>query len=188
MKAAFAYILLILLIACKREPPVRETVLQLRDLTELATTEYTLTKVVKASDDQTWYKMGERRILISCKAVVKAGVDLSELKDSDLKVNGDGISMRLPPAKVLSMDIRPEDIKTEFQEVGMFRSEFTAEERNRLMQQAEARIREQVPETGILRTAEANASLVLGNLLQRMGYKTVDIGFGPAGTNSQPLD
>jgi hypothetical protein len=86
------------------------------------------------------------------------------------------------------MDIRPEDIKTEFQEVGMFRSEFTAEERNRLMQQAEARIREQVLETGILRTAEANASLVLGNLLQRMGYKTVDIGFGPAGINPQPLD
>lgn len=179
---------LLLLCACKREPPLRDTVLQLRELTELATTEYTLTKIVKASDDQTWYKVGERRILISCKAAVKAGIDLSGLKDSDVSVNGDGISLTLPPARILSLDIRPEDIRTEFQEVGLLRSEFTAAERNGLMQQAEARIREQVPGTGILRTAEANASLVLGNLLQRMGYKTVDIRFATTGSNPQPLD
>jgi hypothetical protein len=188
MSIRIAALSLLLLTACKKAPPMRESVLQLRELTELATTEYTLTKIVKASDDQTWYKMGERRILISCKAVVKAGIDLSGLKDSDFKTNGDGISLTLPPAKILSLDIRPEDIRTEFQEVGVFRSEFSAEERNRLMQQAEARIREQAVETGILRTAEANASLVIGNLLQRMGYKTVDIGFGKANTNTQPLD
>ena len=177
-----------LLSSCKREPPARDTVLQLRELSELATTEYTLTKIVKASDDQTWYKFGDRRILISCKAVVKAGIDLSELKDSDVRVNGEGISVRLPKARIVSIDIRPEDIRTEFQEVGVFRSDFSAEERNLLMQQAEARIREQALETGILQTAQTNASLVLGNLLRSMGYKTVDLGFGPAAQDGQPLN
>ena len=188
MKRIASILPFLLLLSCKREPPLRETVLQLKELTELATTEYTLTKIVKASDDQTWYKVGERRILISCRALVKAGIDLSGLKESDVRVNGDGISLTLPPARILSLDIRPEDIRTEFQEVGALRSEFSAEERNLLMQQAEARIREQALETGILRTAESNATLVLGNLLQRMGYKTVDIGFGPTKSVTQPLD
>lgn len=177
-----------ILSSCRREPPTGDAVLQLRELSELATTEYTLTKIVKASDDQTWYKFGDRRILISCKAVVKAGIDLSELKDSDVRVNGEGISVRLPKARIVSLDIRPEDIRTEFQEVGVFRSEFSTEERNLLMQQAEARIREQALETGILQTAQTNASLVLGNLLRNMGYKTVDLGFGPEAQNGQPLN
>ena len=113
--------------------------MQLKELSELATVEYTITKIIKASDDQTWYKIGDRKILMSCQATVKAGIDLSQLKAEDVSINGDEITLTLPRATIQSLNIKPEDIRTEFQEVGLFRSDFTAAERNQLMAQGEAR-------------------------------------------------
>ncbi len=155
-----------------------DNVLQLKELSELATVEYTITKIIKASDDQTWYKIGDRKILMSCQAVVKAGIDLSKLKAEDITINEDEISVVLPKATIFSLNIRPEDIRTEYQEVGILRSDFTAAERNQMMSQGETQIRSSIESTGILQTAESNASLFIGQFLRQLGYKKVDIRFG----------
>lgn len=41
---------------------------------ELGTVEYTITKVVKADDNADWYKFGDRKILFTVKATMKAGI------------------------------------------------------------------------------------------------------------------
>lgn len=170
-------IYLFLLSACARKPDPRDMVLQLRELNELATVEYTVSKIVKASDDQTWYKVGDRKILMSCRATVRAGINLDQLQAGDIRVSGQSISLELPPAQILTVNIRPEDIRTEFEEVGVFRSDFSAAERNQLMAQGEAQIRKQAASTDILRSAETQASLLLGNFLRSLGYKEVKIHF-----------
>lgn len=180
--------MLLLLCSCRPEKDPADAVLQLREMSQLATVEYSITKIIKASDDQTWYKLGERRILMSCRATVKAGIDLSQLQPSDISISDGQISLRLPHAKILSLNIRPEDIRTEFQEVGIFRSDFTAAERNALMAQGEAQIRKSIEATGILLTAESNAGLFIGNLLRQMGYEKVNIGYGPAPVRNPTLN
>jgi len=164
-------------LSCQRKPDPKDMVLQLRELNELATVEYTVSKIVKASDDQTWYKFGDRKILMSCRATIKAGIDLNGLQAEDIIVDGESISLELPDAQIFSVNLRPEDIRTEYEEVGIFRSEFSAAERNQLMAQGEAQIRRQAASTDILRSAETQASLLLGNFLRSLGYKEVKIRF-----------
>jgi hypothetical protein len=150
-------------------------VLQLRELNELATVEYTVSKIVKASDDQTWYKVGDRKILMSTRAAVRAGIDLYKLQSTDIEVSGNSIKVLLPPAEILSVSIRPEDIRTEFEDVGIFRSDFSAAERNQLMARGEEQIRRQAASTDILRSAETQASILLGNFLRNLGFTEVNI-------------
>lgn len=176
------------LISCARQKDPADAILQMKEMSELATVEYTVTKIVKASDEQAWYKVGERRILMSCQASIKAGIDLSQLDATDIRINGSDITLWLPPAKILSLNIRPEDIHTEFEETGFLRSDFTAAERNALMAQGEVQIRNSIPATGILKTAESNAVLFFGNLLRQMGYEKVDVRFGNTPTLSPSLN
>jgi hypothetical protein len=168
---------LMLFFSCRQKEKAVDSVLQLKELSELATVEYTITKIIKASDDQTWYKIGDRKILMSCQASVKSGIDLSKLKAEDITINGDDISIILPKATILSLNILPEAIRTEYQEVGLFRSDFTAAERNQLMSQGETQIRNSIEDTGILQTAESNASLFIGQFLRQLGYQHIDIQF-----------
>ena len=70
-------------IACKqkeKEPSLPSTILAIQETGKLATAEYTLTKIIRASDDQTWYKVGDRKILMGCEAHLKAGVDFQHVR------------------------------------------------------------------------------------------------------------
>ena len=66
-------VLLIFLSSCERKKDViakltlqekmNAKVAELTEMSELGTVEYTVTKVVKASDDAKWYQFGDRKIL-----------------------------------------------------------------------------------------------------------------------------
>lgn len=178
-----SFFLFFFAVACAQKQQPQDMVLQLRELNELATVEYTVSKIVKAADDQTWYKVGDRKILMSCAATVKAGIDLSQLGPDDIRTDGKKISLSLPPAKIFSVNIKPEDIRTEYEEVGLFRSDFTAAERNGLLAQGEVQIRQQMAGTNILKEAESQASLVLGNFYRGLGFEEVNIRFAEPSKN-----
>ena len=104
----------------KKEPSKLRQVLGLQKMSDLATAEYVVTKIIKANDDKTWYKVGDRKILMSCKASLVAGIDLSKLTEKDIHIEGENITLTLPHAKLLYLNIKPEDIKTAYQEVSLF--------------------------------------------------------------------
>ena len=162
----------------------KQQVMSLQKMSNLATAEYVVTKIIKASDDKTWYKAGERKILMSCTASLVAGIDLSKLSEDDISIDGDNITINLPRAKLLYMNIKPEDIKTAYEEVSIFRTKFTSQEKNELAVQAENQIKESVQSLGILTTAETNASLFIDNFLKNLGYKKINIHFS---TTPKPL-
>src|SRR3954454_5706293 len=104
---------LFVLIACsKKEGDKKPDILTLKEMSDLATVEYTVTKVIKANDNKTWFKVGDRKILMSCEAHIKAGIDMSVINKNSLKINVKNIEVTLPQPKIISINLPAEGIKT----------------------------------------------------------------------------
>lgn len=168
-------IILLLITACKKKDEKKPVILTLKEMSDLATVEYTVTKIIKANDNKTWFKIGDRKILMSCEATIKAGVDLNNISENNFRISGKDIKVQLPPPKVISLSIPPEKIKVEYQDISVFRDPFKTGERDQLASQAEAQIRNSIDSLGILEQAKANTSLFVHNMLKQMGYENITI-------------
>lgn len=182
MRISALILLVVFLVSCSKEKKVNE-VFALREMSELATVEYIVTKIIRASDDQTWYKIGDRKILMSCEASVKAGIDMTAIRKENISIEGKSISLVLPKAHLISINIRPEDVKVEYEETGLFRDNFSAAERDQLMSQGQAQISKSVDSLGVLQTAETNASIFISNYLKQLGYNRIHIRFSNESTS-----
>ena len=151
----------------------------LSSVKELGLVEYRVRKIVKANDEGEWYKLGERKILFSCTAYLKAGIDLGTfaLSDVDMDRETGTVTVTLPHATLLSVNIPASEIRQEYDQVTLLRSSFSAQERNQLLRQGERQIRESVPSLGILEKAEENATLFFTSLFSKMGFSTVEVKF-----------
>jgi hypothetical protein len=151
----------------------------LEELSGLVTVEYVVSKIVKASDNATWYKFGDRKILFTCKASLKAGIDLSDLHRDSIHVDAmqKSVSLVLPKANLLSFNMKPADIHLVYEKTAITRFPFSNAERNIIMVQGEKNIRESVDEFGILTEAENNAKMFLETFLKQAGYEKINIKF-----------
>jgi hypothetical protein len=151
----------------------------LKSLSELGTVEYVVSKVVKADDNATWYKFGDRKILFSCKASLKAGIDLSKLSNDSIKINANqkSISLLLPKAELLSFNMKPDDVRLVYEKTEITRFSFSNAERDMIMTQGENSIKNSVEELGILTDAENNAKMFLEAFLSQAGYSKIIINF-----------
>ena len=171
-------IIFIVLLACcgkKEAPQQKPEILSLKEMSELATVEYTVTKIIKANDNKTWFKPGDRKILMSCEATIKAGVNLNSLTKNDYVIDGKNIQVRLPSPIIISLSIPPDKIKVEYQQISVFRDPFKTQERDELATQAETQIKNSINELGILDQAKANTSLFVSNFLKQIGYENITI-------------
>lgn len=175
----YLILLLLVFVSCNNDSEQLEiqTKGKLRSLSELGTVEYVVSKIVKADDNATWYKFGDRKILFSCKASLKAGIDLSELSDEDIEIDVDqkSISLVLPKAKLLSFNMKPSDIKLVYERTAITRFPFSNVERDMIMKQGENDIRNNIAELGILTDAENNAKVFLESFLKHAGYTNISI-------------
>ena len=175
-KFFFTIFFLLFLMGCsEKKPEQKSPVLTLKEMGKLATAEYIITKVVRASDNKTWYKIGDRKILISCKASIKAGVDLTKIAETSVDNDLKKISIKLPPPQVLSFNLSPQNIKVEYTEVGLLRNKFSNAEIDGIMQQAETQIKNQIAAMGILQTARENAGTFIRNFFTNAGFEEVAI-------------
>ncbi|MBR6540837.1 MAG: DUF4230 domain-containing protein [Bacteroidales bacterium] len=173
--------LLAVLCSCSKSIPeqVEEKVKYMGAATaELGTVEYSISKIIKADHD-VFYKFGDRKILFSSHSTMKAGVDLSKFCADSVVVDkkNKAITIKLPKEKVLSFHMPAENIKMEWSRTGMFRSDFTAQERNELLKQGEEDIMNDAENLGILKDAEANARMMFEAMLAGAGYKKIDVVF-----------
>ncbi len=177
----WSYVLLLaffyLGLSCQQKNTLdKANIYEIRDIGELSTTEYTIGKIIKLNDEATeWYKYGDRKLLISCKAKIKAGVDLSKITDHDIQVNGSEIIINLPLAKITSFSMDPASIKTEMENVNGFRDSFTQTEKNAFLKQGEASIMKDLVNTGIIKDANNNAKAFLIDFYKNLGFKKVTI-------------
>lgn len=163
--------------ACSSEKAKLERVMKMRELSELGTVEYAVSKIILASDDQTWYKVGDRKILFSCEARIKAGVDLSKLRVEDVKLEGDNVSISLPKAQLIYLNMDAEKIKEEYSDISWTRMSYSNQEKDELLVQGQRNIESYIPESGILEEAEKNATLLLKSWLKQAGFNEVEVFF-----------
>ena len=147
-------------------------------MAELVTVEYTIKKIINA-DDAAWYKYGDRKILFTCTAFLKAGIDMKDFSPDDVVVNRENksITVTLPDAKLLSYNIPPEMIKQEFCNVTGFRFGFTPQDKQNLKLQGEQSILEDIPNYGILEDARKNAKEFFEATFAQLGYKNITVKF-----------
>ena len=179
----FVLFLLLTLPGCRERAAVEDTVQReieaITAMKQLSLVEYRVSKIIKADDEGAWYKIGERKILLSCTAYLKAGIDLAAFGPDDVDVDWTGkrVSVTIPHATLLSLDMPASEIRQEYDHVTMLRQSFTAEERNALLRQGEKQIRDSVPSLGILEKADENARRFFESVFQKMGFESVEVSF-----------
>lgn len=167
--------------SCTKKPePV--TAQRMAELSDLATVEYTVSKVIRATDNQNMKALfGERKIIFNSTATLKAGFDMRDFTEKDVRcdLRKKKISLMLPAPELLSMQMKPEDIRLVYEESTGLRGKFTAEERNALQVQAQTDICAHVEEMGILEDARKFGREIFTSFLKQCGYETVSVNFKP---------
>ena len=155
-----------------------ESLRELSAAGDLVTCEYTVSKVIKADDMVPW-KIGDRKILFSCNAYLKAGVDMAAYNPAKTVIDREkkSVILVLPSPKVLSVNIPVEEIRLVYSRVTGLRDEFSADERGRLLRQGEEAILRDVPKMGIIRDARENAVAFFEPLLRSLGFEDINIYF-----------
>lgn len=168
-----------LLVGCSGSPEkqIEERVQTMAETAELGTVEYTVKKIVK-TEDQQWYTYGDRKILFSTTAYLKAGVSLEGFSAENVRIDDKSVTITLPHAKLLSFNMPADETHTVFERYGFFRDRFSAEEQNQILQLGENDIREDVPNLGILEDAEKNVTEIFTAMLSQMGFEKINIMFG----------
>jgi hypothetical protein len=150
---------------------------QVQTLSQLVTVKYVMEKVVDLPDMQ-WYKdmiggLGDSRVLLVAHGIVKAGVDLSELKPGDIEVNGKKISIKLPPARVTDTYIDDKHTQVVERTTGLLRS-FDKDLEQNARRQAVLDINRAAREAGIEKDAADRAKEQLKGLFHQLGFEEVE--------------
>ncbi len=174
MKQLIILLIAILIGGCAEKRIPNTDIFELKKIGMLSTSEYTVGKIIQLNDEPAWYKFGDRKILISCKAKIKAGVNLMEAEL--IEENGQMI-VKLPPVEIISVEMDPNLIKTEMEDVNGFRMSFDQTEKNKIMKLGEKAIYEQISTSSIYSEAEINALKFVKNFLEESGYENVKIEF-----------
>ena len=168
-----------LIFSCSKdaENETKIDVFEIRNVGLLSTSEYTIGEVIELKDDSEWYKFGDRNILISCKAKIKAGIDLAKIEANDIVIKRNSLTITLPFPTIISFDMDPNLIKTEMEDINGFRKSFTQEEKNQILALGEKSIKEKILETSILSSAKQNAEIFIQNFYKELGYKEIHVEF-----------
>ncbi len=173
----------LLLSSCNRQEKESAWQQRIRQVSELGTVQYTVQKVVSNSDE-TWQIFGNRKILFSFKAVIKAGIDMDKFDAESVRISVDkkhktkSISLVLPQPEVLSYNICPDDVKMIYNQVSFLRTEYTNEERNAIERKGELELKgDKELKDMILKDARQNAALFMEMLLRENGFTNVKIAF-----------
>jgi hypothetical protein len=143
---------------------------QVQTVSELVTVKHVMEKVV-VLEDVKWY--GGNRVLLVAHGVVKAGVDLGRLKEGDITVSGQTVTIRLPPAQIIDAYLDDKQTRIIERSTGMLRL-FDKDLEQVARQNAVADIRTAARVNGILKDADERARLQLAVLFHQMGFQKVD--------------
>ncbi|MBI4783717.1 MAG: DUF4230 domain-containing protein [Oscillatoriophycideae cyanobacterium NC_groundwater_1537_Pr4_S-0.65um_50_18] len=151
---------------------------QVRNASELTTAVYAMETVVPTSRDRTvgGYVVGTTTLLYIAYGEVRAGIDLSAVQPTDVQVNGDAITLRLPSPKILDSKIDVNRSKVYDYDRGfMGLGPDVAPELQELAQrQTLERMVESACTSGILQQANDRAKIAITQLLGTT-YKSLSV-------------
>jgi uncharacterized protein DUF4230 len=148
---------------------------RIQRLQRLETVVYTMDKIVAGAKENSVlpnFLAGDRLLMLVHGEVV-AGIDFSNLKPGDVRVDGKQVHLRLPPPQIFSTRIDSGKTRVYSRQTG-FLVPTDPNLETQVRQEAERQLQEAAMADGILRTAQQNAASTIMSLLQGLGFEKVD--------------
>jgi Protein of unknown function (DUF4230) len=148
---------------------------RIQRLQRLETVVYTMDKLVTGARDNPIFPdfLAGDRLLMLVHGEVVAGIDFTNLKPGDVRVNGKQIRLHLPAAQVFRTRIDSAKTRVYSRQTGLLVPTDPNLE-TQVRQEAERQLQEAAMADGILRTAQQNAVSTIGSLLQGLGFEKID--------------
>src|SRR5215210_4072775 len=141
---------------------------QIKAVAKLVSSEATVRDVIVY--ENTWYGSTKRSLVVVTGRLL-AGIDLRDSPDVAIDHANRKITIRIPPAKLVAVEIR--DMQT-YDERGGLWNPFTREDRDAIQRQARTQLTAAGGQLALIRHANESAVELLRLLLAKDGY-TVDV-------------
>ena len=148
---------------------------RIQRLQRLETVVYTMDKLVTGAKENPLlpdFLTGDR-LLMMVHGEVVAGIDFSNLKLDDVRVDGKQIHLHLPAAQVFSTRLDSAKTRVYSRQTGLLVPTDPNLE-TQVRQEVERQMQEAALADGILRTAQQNAATTISSLLQGLGFEKID--------------
>jgi Protein of unknown function (DUF4230) len=148
---------------------------RIQRLQRLETVVYTMDKVVTGAKENPIFPdfLAGDRLLMLVHGEVVAGIDFTDLKLGDVRVNGKQIQLHLPAPQVFRTRIDSAKTRVYSRQTGLLVPTDPNLE-TQVRQEAERQLQEAAMAYGILRTAQQNAASTIRSLLQGLGFEKID--------------
>lgn len=148
---------------------------ELKSVDKMVFSNMAVTKTAKLTDDA-WYKAGKRIAVYSYDSYLRAFIDLTELQMDDIKIDEEAktVTIVLPPVKT-EVTGRDMDMRKEYENIGTFRKNISAQERARIKEFANQSFKNEVEENQEFKqqlkdAAQKKARMYFGAIFEREGY------------------
>ncbi len=159
---------------------------EIRPLSRLETIQYTVEKVITAQTDQGIFgALFGDRLLFVAHGVVIAGVDMGKIRPEDVTIQGEDVTITLPPAEIFVSTLDNSKSYVYDRQTGVFtHGDVNLETTAR--RAAEKEILNTAMDDGILTQAQQNAQNYLSQFLRGLGYRNVTFLTGTPSPSSTP--
>ena len=159
---------------------------RIQQLSRLETTSYTIERVIEVRQDgplSSFFGIDSDALLLIAHGTVVAGVDLAQLRESDVQVTPDGkqITLRLPAAQIFTTSLDNSRTRVYSRDRGLFAPD-NKDLESLARQEAERNILTAACEGGIMEAATKNGEESLRQLLSLSGFEQITIQSTPAVT------
>jgi Protein of unknown function (DUF4230) len=149
---------------------------RIQRLQRLETVIYTMDKLVTGAKENPIFPdfLAGDRLLMLVHGEVVAGIDFSNLKSGDVRVEGKRVHLRLPTTQVFSTRLDSAKTRVYSRQTGLLVPTDPNLE-TQVRQEAERQLQTAALADGILRTAQQNAGATISSLLQGLGFEKIEI-------------
>jgi hypothetical protein len=148
---------------------------RIQRLQRLETVIYTMDKIVTGAKENPFlpnFLAGDRLLMLVHGEVV-AGIDFSNLKPGDVRVDGKQVHLHLPAPQIFSTRLDSAKTRVYSRQTGLL-VPTDPDLETQVRQEAERQLQEAAMVDGILRTAQQNASSTITSLLQGLGFEKIE--------------
>jgi hypothetical protein len=147
---------------------------RIQRLQRLETVVYTMDKVVTGAKENPIFPdfLAGDRLLMLVHGEAVAGIDFSNLKPGDVRVDGRQVRLRLPASEIFSVRLDSAKTRVYSRQTGLL-VPTDPDLETQVRQEAERQMHDAALADGILRTAQQNATATITSLLQGLGFEKV---------------
>jgi hypothetical protein len=149
---------------------------RIQRLQRVETVVYTMDKIVTGAKENPVlpdFLAGDRLLMLVHGEVV-AGIDFSNLKAGDVRVDGKEVHLHLPAAQVFATRLDSSKTRVYSRQTGLL-VPTDPDLETQVRQEAERQLQESALAGGILKTAQQNAAGTISSMLRGLGFERVEV-------------